>query len=128
MASRRSLQVQPDYGYGRPVPIPPIGTMGASRSNPYPEVAQTGYDNPYYPASSASYTPATSSYSPTGPIASIPAGASLVRSDYSSNGYNMGASSALYGAAGPGYNSYSSPNSSWEPQGRISPETYEEFV
>lgn len=40
----------------------------------------------------------------------------------------MGASSALYGAAGPGYNSYSSPNSSWEPQGRISPETYEEYV
>jgi hypothetical protein len=43
---------------------------------------------------------------------------------YSSNGYNVGASSALYGTAGPSYNSYSSPASSWEPQGRISPETY----
>lgn len=128
MASRRSLQVQPDYGYGRPVPIQPIGTMSASRSTAYQEVAQTGYDNSFYPASSATYTPSTSSYSPPGPIASVPAGASLIRSDYTSNGYNVGASSALYGAAGPGYNSYSSPNSSWEPQGRISPETYEEYV
>lgn len=41
----------------------------------------------------------------------------------------MGSSSALYGAAGPGYNSYSSPASSWEPQGRVSPETYmDEYV
>ncbi|KAH6689242.1 hypothetical protein BKA61DRAFT_684657 [Leptodontidium sp. MPI-SDFR-AT-0119] len=95
--------------------------------NAYQQVVQIGYDNSY-PGFSATYTPATSSYSPPGPIASIPAGASLVRSDYPSNGYNMGASSALYGAAGPGYNSYSSPNSSWEPQGRISPETYEEYV
>lgn len=30
----------------------------------------------------------------------------------------------MYGSAGPSFNSYSSPNSSWEPQGRNSPESY----
>ena len=40
----------------------------------------------------------------------------------------MGAPSALYGVAGPGYNSHSNSNSSWELQGMISPETYEENV
>ncbi|EKD14017.1 hypothetical protein MBM_07694 [Drepanopeziza brunnea f. sp. 'multigermtubi' MB_m1] len=114
MASRRSLQVQPDYGYGRPVPI---GTMNASRST-YQEVVPPGYETPFYPASS-----------PPGPIATIPSGTNLIRSDsIYSNGYNTGASSALYGAPGPGYKSYASPNSSWEPQGRISPDMYDDFV
>lgn len=56
----------------------------------------------------------------------------LVHSEpiYSSNGYNMSSSSAIYGSAGPTYNSYTSQASSWEPQGRISPEsTYlEDYV
>jgi hypothetical protein len=43
---------------------------------------------------------------------------------YSSNGYNVGSSSALYGTAGPAFNSYAGQVSSWEPQGRVSPETY----
>ncbi|KAF8862937.1 hypothetical protein BDZ45DRAFT_162114 [Acephala macrosclerotiorum] len=121
MASRRSLQVQPDYGYGRPVPI---GTMSSSRSTVYPETSQATYDNSYYAASSATYTPAVAAtYSP---IATPSSSGTPIRSNsmYSSNGYNVGASSALYGAAGPGYNSYSSPASSWEPQGRVSPENY----
>ncbi|CZT47570.1 uncharacterized protein RSE6_08146 [Rhynchosporium secalis] len=129
MASRRSLQMQPDYGYGSPVPIQPIGTRSTSRSNTYQEVGQPAYDNNYYPASSAPFTPATSSYSPPGAMTLVPAGASLARPDYSSNGYNIGPSSALYGTAGPGVNnSYPSPNSSWESQARIPCETYEEYV
>ncbi|PBP19106.1 hypothetical protein BUE80_DR010080 [Diplocarpon rosae] len=128
MASRRSLQLPPDYGFGRPVPI---GTMSASRSNAYQENVPSGYEHSFYPASSATYTPGvTSSYSPPGPLATMPPATNLARSDslYSSNGYQTGATSALYGAAGPGYNSYSSPNSTWEPQGRISPETYEDYI
>ncbi|KAL2068772.1 hypothetical protein VTL71DRAFT_15110 [Oculimacula yallundae] len=129
MASRRSIQMQPEYGYGSPVPIQPIGTRSTSRSTTYQEVSQPGYDNQYYPTTSASYTPTTPSYSPPGSIASVPAGASLVRSEYSSNGYNIGASSALYGAAGPGYiNPYPSPKSSWDSQGRIPADAYDEYV
>jgi len=66
----------------------------------------------------------TSSYSPITTPATL--GASLVRSDsmYTSTGYNTGSSPALYGTAGPGYGSYSSQTPSWEPQGRVSPETY----
>jgi hypothetical protein len=50
----------------------------------------------------------------------------MTRSDsmYTSSGYNVGSSSAIYGTAGPGYGSYSSQASNWEPQGRVSPETY----
>ena len=60
---------------------------------------------------------------------SISAEASLIRSDSTSSGYNLGgASSALYDATSPGYYSYSGPNSNWEPQGRVSSETYEEHV
>jgi hypothetical protein len=72
---------------------------------------------------SATYTAATS-YSPIATASN--AGSSLIRPDsiYSSNGYNVGASSAIYGSAGPRFNSYSSQSSSWEPQGRVSPETY----
>lgn len=57
-------------------------------------------------------------------------GGTPIRSNslYSSNGYNVGGSSAAYGAAGPGYNAYTSPSSSWEPQGRISPEYQEDYA
>jgi hypothetical protein len=43
---------------------------------------------------------------------------------YTSNGYNFGSSSAIYGSARPGDGSYTSQPSNWEPQGRVSPETY----
>jgi len=64
---------------------------------------------------SATYTPAMTTYSP------IPTSTPLIHSDsmYAPNGYNAGTSSAIYGSAGPSYSSYPS---SWEPQGRISPE------
>lgn len=60
----------------------------------------------------------------------MPSGSTLSRSNslYSPNGYTSGPSPARYGAAGPGYNSFSSATPSWEPQGRISPETYEDYV
>jgi hypothetical protein len=59
-------------------------------------------------------------YSPIPTTSSSP----LMHSDamYTPNGYNVGASSAVYGSAGPNYNSYTGQASSWEPQGRISPE------
>lgn len=128
MASRRSIQVQPDYGYGRPVPA---GIVSTSRSTTYPEVTQANYDNQYYATSSATFAAGitTASYSPI--TTTSPAGPSLIRPDsmYSSNGYNVGSSSALFGSAGPGFNSYSSPTSSWEPQGRASPEMYlEDYI
>lgn len=54
-------------------------------------------------------------------------GAALIRSEslYSS-GYNIGSSSALYGAPGPGGygSSYTGQGASWEPQGRVSPDAY----
>lgn len=67
---------------------------------------------------------ATTSYSPV--AVSNAAGAALVRSDslYSTNGYNVGSSSAVYGTAGPSYGSYTGQATSWEPQGRVSPEQY----
>ena len=60
------------------------------------------------------------SYSPLATNSSTP----VIHSDsmYTSNGYSVGASSAVYGSAGPTYNSYNGQSSSWEPQGRISPE------
>jgi hypothetical protein len=123
MASRRSLQVQPDYRYASPIPA---GMLSTSRSTTYPDVSQAAYENSYYPTSSATYTTgvAATSYSPIATASN--AGSSLIRPDsiYSTNGYNVGASSAIYGSAGPSFNSYSSQNSSWEPQGRVSPETY----
>lgn len=66
---------------------------------------------------------ASSSYAPIPPIASGP---SPIRTEpmYSTNGYNSGPSSALYGSAGPGYGSYPSQALNWESQGRISPEQY----
>lgn len=66
---------------------------------------------------SKSYTPTTTTSS---------AGPSLIRPEsmYSQSGYNVGGPSALFGSAGPGFNSYSSPAPSWEPQGRASPEMY----
>ena len=45
-------------------------------------------------------------------------------SAYSSNGYNIGASSAVYGTAGPGYGPYTSQSTSWEQQEKASPEAY----
>ena len=45
-------------------------------------------------------------------------------STYTSNGYNVGSTSAVYGTAGPGYGSYSSQASSREPRGRIFTDTY----
>ena len=43
---------------------------------------------------------------------------------YSSSGYNVGVSSAVYGTAGPGYSSYSSQSTSWEQPEGTSPEVY----
>jgi len=50
----------------------------------------------------------------------------IIHSDsmYSPNGYSAGSSSAVYGSGGPSFNSYTGQSSSWEPQGRVSPETY----
>ncbi|TVY88411.1 hypothetical protein LAWI1_G006071 [Lachnellula willkommii] len=110
MASRRSLQVQPDYGHGRSISS---SFVDSSRSQ-----------NTEGPSPSASYiadVPA-SSFSPI-PTSS---GSSLLHSDsmYTPSGYNAGPSSAIYGSAGPGYGSYTSSASTWEPQGRVSPENY----
>ncbi|KAH8650829.1 hypothetical protein BGZ60DRAFT_473741 [Tricladium varicosporioides] len=105
MATRRSLQGQ-DYGYGRP--ITSTGIPESSRSAPYA-------------------TDMTSNYS-TMPAVST---SSLIRPDsmYSASGYNPGPSSAIYGSAGPGFGSYPSSSSTWEPQGRVSPESYlDDFV
>lgn len=61
----------------------------------------------------------TSSYSPIStPYTSTPSD-----SLYNINGYNAGATST-YEAAGPTYGSYTSQTTTWEPQGRVSPETY----
>lgn len=69
----------------------------------------------------------TSSYSP--PVtALVSSGGAVVRSDplYTSKGYNIGPSSAVYGTAGPGYGSYTSQVSTgWEPQGGVSSEAYD---
>jgi len=43
---------------------------------------------------------------------------------YSSSGYNIGVSSAVYGTAGPGYGSYASQSTSWEQPERSSSEVY----
>ena len=61
----------------------------------------------------------TTTYTPL-PVTSSP----LIQSEsmYTSNGYNVGTSSAVYGSAGPDFNSYTAQSSSWEPQGRISSE------
>ena len=69
---------------------------------------------------SAPYTSTVtaSSYSPIAePITSV-----YSDSLYSSNGYNAGTASAGYGT--PNYGSYASQSTTWEPQGRVSPETY----
>ena len=50
------------------------------------------------------------------PITSVP-----LDSLYSTNGYNT---TSAYGSAGLTYGSYTSQTTSWEPQGRVSPETY----
>lgn len=126
MATRRSLQGQ-DYGYGRP--ITSTGIPESSRSSTYPDVSRaTAFDSSYYPTSSAPYaTDMTSNYS-TMPAVST---SSLIRPDsmYSASGYNPGPSSAIYGSAGPGFGSYPSSSSTWEPQGRVSPESYlDDFV
>jgi hypothetical protein len=63
----------------------------------------------------------TASYSP---IAVSTTSGALSDTLYSSTGYNTGNSSAVYGAPGPSYASYPSQATTWEPQGRISPETY----
>ncbi|KAL3428253.1 hypothetical protein PVAG01_01762 [Phlyctema vagabunda] len=79
--------------------------------NGHIEVSRAGYDAAYYPTTSPPIT---------APIGS----GSLVRPEplYTSGGYNVGPSSAVYGTAGPGYNSYTSPGSNM--QGRVSPEAY----
>jgi len=53
-------------------------------------------------------------------------GAALIRSEpiYSGSGYSVGPPSVTYGQAGPGLGSYTSQATNWEPQGRISPDTY----
>ena len=43
---------------------------------------------------------------------------------YSANGYNVGTNTSAYGTAGPNYGSYTSQTTSWDPQGKVSPETY----
>jgi len=69
-----------------------------------------------------------SSYSPI--AAPTSNGSPLARSDslYSSNGYNIGTPSSTYGAVAPSYGSYASQPQSWEPQGKVSPETYADDV
>jgi hypothetical protein len=64
----------------------------------------------------------TATYSPLQTTSSTP----LAHSDsmYTSNGYNVGSSSAVYGSAGTSFNSYIGQTSSWEPQGAVSPEAY----
>ncbi|CAG8970934.1 hypothetical protein HYALB_00000914 [Hymenoscyphus albidus] len=120
MASRRSLQVQQDYNYGRPIPN---GMSGPPRST-YQDVTHPGaFDSSYYPTTSTPYISdvAASSYSP---MPNIAPGSSLLRADsmYSTpSGYNPGPSSAIYGSAGPGFASYPSQVSNY---GRVSPETY----
>lgn len=118
MASRRSLYTQPDFGYDN--------NLDSSRSSIYADVSHAGYDNSYYPTTSAAYPSdvTATSYSPI--TVSTTAGAALVRSDslYSTNGYSAGSSAAVYGTAGPSYGSYTSQSTSWEPQGRVSPEQY----
>jgi hypothetical protein len=59
-------------------------------------------------------------YSPIPTTSSTP----LIHSDamYTPTGYTVGTSSAIYGSAGPSYDSYTGQTSSWEPQGRISSE------
>lgn len=56
------------------------------------------------------YTPALITLSFSLITSTVTAGASLIRSDlmYSSNGYNIGSISVLYGKAGPAFNSYAS--------------------
>lgn len=120
-ATRRS--VQPDYGYGRTI----SNGMDSSRSSVYTEVSHAGYDSSYYPNSSTTYLPGVTTSSYSSPItAPATSGASLIRSEplYTPSGYNSGPSSAVYGSAGPGYGSYTSQASNWEPQGRVSPESY----
>ncbi|RDW68412.1 hypothetical protein BP5796_09069 [Coleophoma crateriformis] len=118
MASRRN--VQPDYGYASPISN---GLLDSARSNGYSDASRAAFDKAsYYPSSSGSYqNVSTASYSV--PITAV-SGASLMRSDpiYTPTGYNVGPSSAMYGAPGPGFNSYNSQASSF--QGRISPEGY----
>jgi len=69
-------------------------------------------------------SPNASNYSPNS--APLNPGSSAGRSDpiYTSGGYNVGASSAVYGTAGPGYGPYTNQTGRWEPQGRSSPENY----
>ncbi|KAM3078230.1 hypothetical protein ACMFMF_004637 [Clarireedia jacksonii] len=122
MASRRSIHIQPDFGYGRPIPTtlpePP-------RSSAFSTSNRTSFDGSYYPVSSASYAPEITAASYTSITAPItPSTVARSNSVYSSNAYSLGPSSNVYGTTGPSYGSYTSQGPSWEPQGRVSPETY----
>ena len=67
---------------------------------------------------------ATTAYSPVAVSSTACAAPACSDSLYSTNGYNVGSSSAVYGTAGPSYSSYTEQATSWEPQGRILPEQY----
>ncbi|CCU77067.1 hypothetical protein BGHDH14_bgh00702 [Blumeria hordei DH14] len=127
MASRRSIQVQPDYTFSRPMG----GVINPPRSSNFPDVAVAAaaavanYENTFYARSSATYTTGRPAYSPTSP--SVGPGTSSNRpvSMYASNNFTTGTSSALYGMPGPSYKkAYPSPATTWDPQGRLSPESY----
>ncbi|KAH8600940.1 hypothetical protein B0O99DRAFT_294060 [Bisporella sp. PMI_857] len=118
MASRRSLPIQPDYGFSSPAPN---GALISSRSPVYTDISHTNYDNSYYATTSAAYSTgiAATSY---GQITPMTSGADLIRSEpiYSPGGFTIGSSSSVHGTAGPSYGS-----TNWgEPQGRVSPEEY----
>ncbi|KAG9240931.1 hypothetical protein BJ878DRAFT_259213 [Calycina marina] len=117
MAARRSVNVQPDFGYS----APPNGAPSSSRSFAYNEATRAAFDNMYYATTSAPYSPVAHVYNGSTTIPSSSAG--FLRSDpvYSS-GYNVGISSAVYGTAGPGIPSQST---SWDQSpGRASPEAH----
>ncbi|TAQ85187.1 hypothetical protein B7494_g6490 [Chlorociboria aeruginascens] len=123
MAARRSIAVQPDYGYERSVPS---GTTNPPISSVYGGVSRAGYDKSYYTTSRQERSgPYIADVSPTSysPIAST---ASVYRPDplYSSTRYNTGSPTAAYGNKTPSYDSYANQAPSWESKGRISPETY----
>ncbi|CAD6442116.1 2d2d636a-4081-40f4-95d7-1eea880a8be8 [Sclerotinia trifoliorum] len=122
MASRRGIQIQPEFGYGRPTPTT---LPDSSRRSTYTIANRPSFDSAFYPNTSASYAPDLSA-SPYNPITAPMTSSPLARLDsvYGSNAYSVGSSSNVHRAAGPSYGPYTSPGPSWVPHGRISPETY----
>ncbi|KAK6612642.1 hypothetical protein H4I96_01855 [Botrytis cinerea] len=116
MASRRSIHVQPEFSYGRTIPT---GLPDSSRRTTYSTGNRASFDGGFYPNTRSKWPVLQPYYRP---MTSSP----LARPDsiYGSNAYSVGSSPNVYGTAGPSYGSYTSQGPSWEPQGRVSPETY----